>query len=66
MIQLILTELKEHSPFTILGALTGIVIMLLYTSFSIPARLSYNIFYALHPMHVLLSALVTASMYKLH
>ena len=66
MIQLIFTELKEHSPFTILGALTGIFIMLLYSSFSIPARLSYNIFYTLHPMHVLLSALVTASMYKLH
>jgi hypothetical protein len=66
MVQLILSELKEHSPFTILGALTGIVIMLLYTSFSIPAGVSYNIFYALHPMHVLLSALVTASMYKLH
>jgi hypothetical protein len=66
MVRLILTELKEHSPFTILGALTGILIMLLYSSFSIPARLSYNIFYTLHPMHVLLSALVTASMYKLH
>jgi hypothetical protein len=66
MVRLIFTELKEHSPFTILGALTGIFIMLLYSSFSIPARLSYNIFYTLHPLHVLLSALVTASMYKLH
>ena len=66
MIRLILTELKVHSPFTILGALTGIFIMLLYSSLSIPASLSYNIFYTLHPMHVLLSALVTASMYKLH
>ena len=66
MVRLICTELKEHSPFTILGALTGIFIMLLYSSFSIPAKLSYNIFYTLHPMHVLLSALVTASMYKLH
>jgi hypothetical protein len=66
MIQSILTELKAHSPFTILGALTGILIMLLYSFVSIPARLSYNIFYTLHPMHVLLSALVTASMYELH
>ncbi len=66
MVRLILAELKVHSPFTILGALTGIFIMLLYSSFSIPARLSYNIFYTLHPIHVLLSALVTASMYKLH
>ena len=66
MLRLILAELKAHSSFTILGALTGIFIMLLYSSFSIPARLSYNIFYTLHPIHVLLSALVTASMYELH
>ena len=66
MIRLILAELKVHSPFTILGALTGIFIMLLYATFNIPAKLSYNIFYTLHPMHVLLSALVTASMYELH
>jgi len=66
MLRLILAELKAHSSFTILGALTGIFFMLLYASFSIPARLSYNIFYTLHPMHVLLSALVTASMYELH
>jgi len=30
------------------------------------SRVSYSIFYTLHPIHVLLSALVTASMYKLH
>ena len=29
-------------------------------------RISYPIFYILHPIHVLLSAIVTASMYKLH
>lgn len=66
MVRLILTELKVHSPFTILGALTGIGIMLVYARFTIPAELSYNIFYTLHPIHVLLSALVTASMYELH
>jgi len=31
-----------------------------------PPKLSYNIFYILHPIHVVLSALVTASMYELH
>ena len=40
--------------------------MLVYARFTIPAELSYNIFYTLHPIHVLLSALVTASMYELH
>lgn len=33
---------------------------------NIPSKLSYNIFYTLHPIHVILSALVTASMYELH
>jgi hypothetical protein len=66
MVRLIFAELKVHSPFTILGAVTGICIMLLYAVVSIPAKLSYNIFYTLHPIHVLLSALVTASMYELH
>jgi len=66
MVRLILTELKAHLPFTILGALTGICIMLLYALFKMPAKLSYNIFYTLHPIHVFLSALVTASMYELH
>ncbi|MDP8248378.1 MAG: hypothetical protein P9M00_09605 [Candidatus Tritonobacter lacicola] len=32
----------------------------------LPANVSYNIFYVLHPLHVVLSALVTASMYELH
>ena len=36
--------------------------MLLF--YKIPAMLSSQIFYVLHPMHVILSALVTASMYK--
>lgn len=66
MVRLILTELKAHLPFTILGALTGICIMLLYSLVKMPAKLSYNIFYTLHPIHVFLSALVTASMYELH
>jgi len=57
-------ELKIHTPFTVFGALTGIVIMLF--SSKIPAKLSYDIFYILHPIHVVLSALVTASMYELH
>jgi hypothetical protein len=66
MVRLIFTELKVHSPFTILGALTGIVIIVISSFITIPATLSYNIFYTLHPIHVLLSALVTASMYELH
>ena len=64
MLKQILHELKNHSPFTIFGAFTGIIIMILFHN--IPSKLSYTIFYTLHPIHVLLSALVTASMYELH
>jgi hypothetical protein len=57
-------ELKAHAPFTVFGAITGIFVMLVFRN--IPHKLSYNIFYILHPIHVVLSALVTTSMYELH
>jgi len=34
--------------------------------YNVPNETAYNIFYTLHPVHVVLSALVTSSMYKLH
>jgi hypothetical protein len=64
MFKQILKELKNHAPFTIFGALTGIAIMLFFGKVS--SRTSLNIFYTLHPMHVILSAFTTASMYNLH
>lgn len=64
MFKKIAEELKEHAPFTISGAITGIVIMVLFQK--MPSKVSYNIFYTLHPIHIILSALVTASMYQLH
>ncbi len=57
-------ELKNHAPFTMFGAITGIVVMAF--SLKLPYRVSYNVFYVLHPLHVFLSALVTAAMYKIH
>lgn len=64
MFKHITKELKRHAPFTGFGAITGIIIMFLF--YRLPSRVSYNIFYVLHPIHVVLSALVTTSMYKLH
>ncbi|MBN1543272.1 hypothetical protein JW992_14115 [candidate division KSB1 bacterium] len=64
MVKHIISELKSHAPFTSFGALTGILIILV--SFRIPKEISFKIFYVLHPIHVVLSALVTASIYKLH
>ncbi|MFQ6036940.1 MAG: hypothetical protein ACE5NM_13960, partial [Sedimentisphaerales bacterium] len=60
----ILTELKAHAPFTLFGAFTGIVCMLLFKN--LQQQVSRRIFYVFHPAHVVLSALVTASMFELH
>lgn len=55
-------ELKRHIPFTVFGAMTGIAVMLLF--YKMPQKEAYSTFYILHPLHVVLSALVTAAMYK--
>lgn len=60
----IVEELKEHAPFTVFGAITGILLIIFFHR--LPSRISYNIFYILHPAHIVLSALVTTSMYELH
>lgn len=63
MLRRIAKELKEHAPFTALGALTGIAIMAIIVFGNISSEISYAVFYTLHPGHVLLSALVTTAMY---
>jgi len=60
----VLAELKAHSPFTLFGALTGIAMMLIFKDISYQA--SYKLFYIFHPMHVVLSAMVTTSLFRLH
>ncbi len=64
MVRQISRELKNHAPFTFFGAFTGIIAMFLFQH--LPSHTSYTIFYILHPLHVLLSALVTSSIYKIH
>ncbi len=66
MTRKILEELRDHTPFTVVGAFTGIILMILFLSSNLSSKTSYTIFYTLHPLHVLVSALVTASMYELH
>lgn len=60
----ILVELKGHAPFTCAGAFLGILFMLFFRKIDPSgSRLLFSIF---HPAHVILSAMVTASMFKLH
>ena len=57
-------ELKKHAPFTLFGALTGIVLMLIFKDIS--EKESFTLFYIFHTTHVVLSAMVTSSMFRLH
>lgn len=60
----ILLELKMHAPFTLFGALTGIFCMIIFRN--LEHDTAEKVFYVFHPTHVLLSAMVTAAMFKLH
>ena len=60
----ILVELRGHSPFTVFGALLGIVFVVLFRNVS--GTGSHILFSIFHPAHVVLSAMVTASMFELH
>ena len=60
-------ELKHHVPFTIFGAVTGIIIMLviaLADALTQVNQVSETVFYILHPLHVTFSAIVIVSMYR--
>jgi hypothetical protein len=65
-LKLVTRELVSHIPFTALGAIIGIAIMAIIEISHTPREVSNAIFYILHPFHVVLSALVTAAMFRLH
>jgi hypothetical protein len=59
-------ELKNHAPFTIIGALSGIIfitIILIFGSLELVHEYDEPIFFILHPTHVFLSAWVTTSLF---
>lgn len=62
----IAAELKIHAPFTAFGTLTGIIIMAAFIEFKVSREIFSGLFWTLHPLHVLVSALVTTAMYRLH
>jgi hypothetical protein len=57
-------ELKSHAPFTFFGSITGIIIMAVITVARVKPDVLKPAFEGFHAMHVLLSALVTAAMYR--
>lgn len=60
----IVVELKGHAPFTIFGALMGVIFMLIFRNLS--SFHASTLFSFFHPGHVILSAMVTASLFSLH
>lgn len=60
----ILVELRHHAPFTLFGAVTGVAAMLLFAKAS--PQVNHRLFQVFHPGHVVLSAIVTASLFRLH
>ena len=64
MLRRIADELRHHVPFTAVGAVSGIIIMVIIVLADVPAHVSHAAFHTLHPLHVVLSGLVTTAMYR--
>lgn len=64
LLKQIVYELKRHAPFTAFGALTGIILMGIIILVRLSSETSHTIFHFLHPLHIVLSALVTTAMYR--
>ncbi|MFH2138648.1 MAG: hypothetical protein ABII88_09085 [Candidatus Omnitrophota bacterium] len=62
MLREIKKELVHHFPFTAIGALTGIILMIVFKD--MPEKTAHSLFSVFHPGHVFLSALVTSAMYR--
>jgi hypothetical protein len=59
----IFRELKEHAPFTLFGAATGIIVMLMVIVLRIDHKSLEPAFEGFHALHIFLSAIVTTALY---
>ena len=66
MFKEIVLELKTHAPFTMLGCVMGVGLVVLFMYAGVPRRVSLGLFKAFHPLHIFLSAMTTAGMYRLN
>lgn len=67
MKSLILTEFRHHGPFTLLGAAIGVAMVFLLqrvAPHALDSERAAALFEFSHPLHVVLSAMVTAALYK--
>ena len=62
----VVRELRHHVPFTLVGTVVGVVIAVVFLTGRIDHVWSRRLFQVCHPLHVLLSAIVTTAMYRLH
>jgi len=69
----IISELGVHLPYSIFGVIIGIVILGILTFFAIILKVEYllpkageELFHVFHPIHILLSAIVTTAMFWKH
>ncbi|MFP4176884.1 MAG: hypothetical protein ACOCSQ_04125 [Planctomycetota bacterium] len=64
MFRPLLKELKSHAPFTLGGATTGIALMLVLVLSGINMDGLKPFFHGFHAIHIFLSAIVTASLFR--
>lgn len=67
MKSVILKEFRHHGPFTLLGALASVAIMMLIRHVApdfLTTHRAHELFEFTHPVHVILSAMVTAALYR--
>jgi hypothetical protein len=58
----VLTELKEHGPFTFLATLVAIMLVVI-VKFSFSQNIPEALFHIMHPAHIFVSALVSAAIF---
>jgi len=66
MLKRIGQELWYHIPYTTAGAVTGILAMAVISWLNVSSNVSEALFYTFHPLHLLLSAIVTTALYRKH
>jgi hypothetical protein len=67
MKSIVLKELRHHGPFTLLGAFASVAVMMLIRKLApdfLSTHRAHELFEFTHPMHVVLSAMVTAALYR--